>query len=160
MDAQTITAICAGVIALAAIGLTAWQACVTRKHNRLSVRPHLCFYRNIAPGIQIVLKNSGIGPAFITDYKLFIDDQPIVESNVRTYHNSVAEKLEIPEGNLQILLPDCKGAIASNKELVLLSTDITVERPVLLKKADRLSIEVDYESVYGENFKVQLNNDE
>jgi hypothetical protein len=56
------------LIALSALGLAIWQGMVQRLHNRLSVKPHLVFHRNVqndSPQIAILLTNSGIGPAVI-----------------------------------------------------------------------------------------------
>ena len=41
MDAETTTAICAAVIALAALIVSVVEGMQNRKHNRLSVRPRL-----------------------------------------------------------------------------------------------------------------------
>lgn len=41
VDASTVTAICGVVIAVASLGVSAYVARATRKHNRLSVKPLL-----------------------------------------------------------------------------------------------------------------------
>ena len=162
MDAQTITAICTVAIAIAALGFTAWQAYVTRKHNRLSVRPCLVFYRNVtdkAPRIQIVLRNSGLGPAFTTDFRVSINSRPLVTTIARTWGNSVVTEWGMSGYRFEAITPDRKGAIAPNEELIILSVEAVEEPAVLQKKVHQLDIEVDYESAYKEKFKVRLNND-
>jgi hypothetical protein len=41
MDASTVVAICATVIAVASLAVSVYQARATRRHNQLSVRPLL-----------------------------------------------------------------------------------------------------------------------
>ncbi len=43
MDANTVIAICSVVIAVASLGVSAYVALATRKHNQLSVQPVLGF---------------------------------------------------------------------------------------------------------------------
>lgn len=69
MSADTITAICSVIIAVASLGVSAYVAWATRRHNRLSVRPLLeltiTFPVGATAGLR--LSNSGLGPAKITD---------------------------------------------------------------------------------------------
>lgn len=57
------------VIALAAVVLSAWQASLSREHNRLSVRPYLDTFTSWVEDGQwsIQVSNDGIGPAVITN---------------------------------------------------------------------------------------------
>jgi hypothetical protein len=59
------------VIAICALVATFWQACLARKHNLISVKPHL----EIASGFNfneqyffINILNNGLGPALIKKY--------------------------------------------------------------------------------------------
>jgi len=69
------------VVALCALGFTAWQISVQRNHNRISVRPHLFSFTtrdkhdNIAR-LQILLINNGLGPAFINRFQIYYKGQP------------------------------------------------------------------------------------
>jgi hypothetical protein len=69
------------VIALCALGLTVWQAYIARRHNKLSVRPHLTTWIHSDKTNHIYtvdLLNNGVGPAFIKDFKLLVDGHAIV----------------------------------------------------------------------------------
>lgn len=66
MSPESYTAVATGVVALAALVVAVWQGFLTRKHNRLSVKPLLRFDCYAARGpIEIVLTNKGTGPAIL-----------------------------------------------------------------------------------------------
>ena len=80
VDWQVITGISSTVIALCALVFSFWQGAQIKKHNRLSVKPHLTTWthRNSDKGFYAVeLINNGIGPAVIEDFVLKIDGKRI-----------------------------------------------------------------------------------
>ena len=65
-------------IALFALLLTFYQSYLTRKHNRLSVKPHLTVfsefeYSNKIFTWNVTLTNCGLGPAIIDSYRVATD---------------------------------------------------------------------------------------
>lgn len=58
------------VIALCALAATIWQAAISRRHNKLSVRPVLTLYRRDIDGV-IYVRNNGSGPAIIKSYEIW-----------------------------------------------------------------------------------------
>jgi len=161
MNAETITAICSIVIAVLAFVVAAYQVIVGRKHNRLSVRPSLVFYRNIVklqPRVQIVLRNAGIGPAFTKNFRVTLDGSPVRVTTPLEWWR-VATKLGIPVDESIGIVIDRQGAISPNEELTLLAISTPEKPEVALKAVERLDIHVDYESAYGEKGYVRLNSD-
>jgi hypothetical protein len=71
-SASDITAIASACVAVCALFMTLWQAKIARRHNRLSVRPHLDFEREAYPTkrIRLIVRNEGLGPAFITEVEV------------------------------------------------------------------------------------------
>lgn len=68
----------AEIIASCALVFTTYQAYLSRKHNRISVRPKLALQaernsQNHTGSIIINLSNSGLGPAEINSYTLELD---------------------------------------------------------------------------------------
>jgi hypothetical protein len=65
------------IIAFCALGLTIYQACVVRRHNRLSVRPLLTTFTEQVSGadarITYSLMNNGLGPALIDSFEVNLD---------------------------------------------------------------------------------------
>ena len=63
------------IVSLCAIGLTIWQALVSRRHNRLSVRPHIISRwgkrrENEGTYFTYELMNVGLGPAMVEEFSL------------------------------------------------------------------------------------------
>ncbi|MEU1481266.1 hypothetical protein [Streptomyces sp. NPDC005760] len=79
MNAETVTAICAVVIAVASLVVSVYQTHAMRQHSRHSVRPILQLHRGRPVGGRagIRLINSGLGPAVIVDSTLTVDDEVI-----------------------------------------------------------------------------------
>lgn len=70
------------VIAACALGLTFYEGLATRKHNRLTVRPHLVAKTDFRPdGNSVIFKasatlvNAGIGPAVIKSFVVLMGDE-------------------------------------------------------------------------------------
>jgi hypothetical protein len=69
-----------GIIALCALGLTIWQAMLTRRHNRLSVKPYLTIWNDLDQEKHrywIQLLNNGTGPALIKDFRIEIHGERV-----------------------------------------------------------------------------------
>jgi hypothetical protein len=81
VDANTVIAICSVVIAVASLAVSAYVAWATRKHNRLSVQPHLGFATGFPVGgtAGLLLGNSGLGPARITSSQLMYNGEQFGE---------------------------------------------------------------------------------
>jgi len=68
------------IIAVCALGLTFWQAKITRRHNKLSVTPHLTTWtqsEQVTGRYSVEILNNGIGPALIKSFSVQVDGQPI-----------------------------------------------------------------------------------
>jgi hypothetical protein len=74
-DLNTIVAVSAVLIAFSSLGVSIWQGFLTRKHNRLSVKPSLRVDRKTAlnerPGV--ILTNKGIETAVIKEITVYLD---------------------------------------------------------------------------------------
>src|SRR5450830_778804 len=66
------------VIALCAFVATFWQAYISRKHNKLSVKPYLTgWYTSSNEYNQLKIINNGMGPAQINSFNIYVDDKKI-----------------------------------------------------------------------------------
>ena len=152
---EAIAGVSSAIIALCAMGLTVWQACITRKHNRLSVTPHLTTWthwdeaKNI---YAIELLNNGIGPALINSFQIQVDGRPII-----------GEGNEPMEKALKILFPQyqysswqsfvSKGYMMSAKETRNLVTvqfhaEKLPKREEVEHATKRARVLIEYESIY------------
>lgn len=146
------------VIALSALAATFWQASISRKHNKLSVKPYLTTWNTTTPDGYAVVKiiNNGVGPAHIKSFSIYVDGQKMT-----------GEALE-PHGKcLNIIFADYPfswyGAylgvdymMSSNEQKDLIAIKFTGEKlPSDLEiehRSKRARIVIDYESIYEEKF--------
>ena len=78
-DPSMIVAVVSLFVAVLAALFTAYQAIISRQHNKMSVRPYLTIDRTFwlsRDGIytaRMTLENTGLGPAIVNCHKLFFD---------------------------------------------------------------------------------------
>lgn len=86
--------------ASAAATFTAYQAVLLRKHNRLSVKPHLCTWTHDDDSdkmykIYFLLSNNGLGPAIIKSFKVYFDGERLGDhSNSKQLKSAINEKVQ------------------------------------------------------------------
>lgn len=153
-------------VSICALLLTINQAVMTRRHNKLTVRPHLTSFtdRILHPEItgvtqvKLTLSNNGVGPAVIRSYEPMLDGQPLDPTKFVALLATAKEVLPV-----SILDQECrfaffrKGYVMAKDEekcIALLAIVPTLDTDfALLEKAEqRFHIRVTYESIYGERF--------
>ena len=84
MSFELIISISAIFIALSSLIVAIWQNILTRKHNKLSVKPLICIDYHFTDDEElngIYLDNTGLGPAIIKSFRVFIDEDEILSLN-------------------------------------------------------------------------------
>ena len=157
---EAVAAFSSAVIALCALGLTIWQACITRSHNRLSVRPHLTTWRHLDHAnhsYSVDLINNGIGPAFVRSFKVFVDGHLIPGENYEPLQKAL--KILFPQyehSSHQSFLGD-GYSMAANEVRPLLSVQFigpSFPKPEEIEHAlKRGRLLIGYVSIYDEEFK-------
>jgi hypothetical protein len=152
MDASTVVAICAALIAVASLVVSVYEGRETRRHHRLSVRPVLRLEASFHPGKTsgLRLMNVGLGPAVMTETHLTVDGQPLgpfSESNV----NPVRDRLGLVPRPSAVTYAST-AHLESDYDRYLLSVegydrDVHASFRDLLEQ--RLRLEIRYESLYG-----------
>ncbi|WP_433133503.1 hypothetical protein ACQPWW_16005 [Micromonospora sp. CA-240977] len=150
MDANSVTAICATVIAVASLVVSITEARASRRHNFQSVRPLLsldCLRLNSGlAGIRI--RNAGLGPAIIRVTTLFLDGE-----EVGPWEKQVVDPLRGTFAvwpNFSTLRPG--KPIPVGQELMLLAIedyDPTRDAEFWAAVTRRIRIYVQYESLYA-----------
>jgi hypothetical protein len=158
LEADTVIATCAVVIAVASLGVSVYQTRAMRQHNRHSVRPLLQLHRGWPSGGRggLRLINSGLGPAVIVGTTLTVDDEEVGAWN-RLNVDRVRESLAARPSAVTFSETE---VIATDYEEYLLSVP-SYDKQEHAEIADlvnrRLSLEIRYESLYGgEDFRVVL----
>lgn len=157
----------AQVIAVCALFLTTYQAAMTRRHNRLTVKPHLTtvMHRHIPPEspsmitVTATLANRGLGPAIIREYEVLIDGKPekadqhwaLFKPMQRVFNGKLVERGTrigwIRKG--AVLGKDDKFECAT----LFLDMSDPADLAILEQNINRLQLRIQYESAYGEKFE-------
>jgi len=147
-------------VALCALGVSIVNTRQTKKHYRLSVRPHLRFFVSFGTEtepIGIYLANKGIGPAILKDLRILLDGQPFGTSTGHRW-NMVWMKAGYNKLIVSYNFPEEGDALSAGEKLPLLGVDkgceSDTERSEFFHALKRVDLEVLYESMYGGDEKI------
>ncbi len=156
MTPESVTAIAAIVVAVAALGVSIWEGRVSRQHNRLSVKPAPCFIWRDHPGhpLGLYLKNMGLGPAFVDRLATSLDSDAVTADLVEGAFD-MCDKLGLQDVRAA-WSPEPREVIAADMEIPVVVFEDTMsdeskrrQQVLLLQRAEfRLS----YASLYGDAF--------
>ncbi|PTU65137.1 hypothetical protein DB032_09450 [Chromobacterium sp. Panama] len=154
------------VVAILAMIATGWQAWLTRRHNKLSVRPALAGWEELEEEelcYAFSLSNNGIGPAFIKSFLIFVDGKQ-VEGTGSTLVQKVSQLLfqgMSPRlGPWSVLVPGYYMRADEKMPIVTVTfrtEHSSVFHEVLRSARQRVRIIIKYESMYGESFTYDSN---
>jgi hypothetical protein len=149
------------VVAVCALAVTTSQLRAARRHNQLSVQPHLVvtaerFFEGPKARFVVKMRNNGLGPAVVVNYEALHNGKPV---NTREFEE-VMETVKALVGRHPM---NCnyhhlaKGdAYAKDQEVTLLSVELPMflgdVGSKLLEPLEQLSTRITYRSMYGEQF--------
>ncbi|WP_226703623.1 hypothetical protein [Microbulbifer elongatus] len=145
----------AQIIAICALALTIIQAYIQRRHNVLSVRPHLSDFVNSdrndsSARLKAIISNNGIGPAFIESFQAYLDGK---ECDPEQAVQSMLQNASVPKQFSSL----GKGyAMKPGEEKTVISvifpckTDEDVKE--MEKRLNRLDLKIEYKCSYGKKF--------
>lgn len=149
-----VTALCSVVIASLSMYVSYMQGEASREHNRLTVRPMLQLEINVDPdtgGYNAYVNNNGLGPAIVKNVIFRLNGKKIERDALLV---KLGFKLEcFGRGNVKRTFKP-----ADRQMLFYLMNDAHKECAIrqkdLPEKFGKVSMEVDYESLYGEQIKL------
>lgn len=160
------TAVGSIVLGGCALVTTIYQAHLSRKHNRLSVRPHLTRHTDIQKDTigatyRFTLSNCGIGPALISELYFLVDGERFPSS--RNSSDEVAAVVEAVIGRkyayelLEHGLPGEASALSPGQTFVIAVIRFPIAngliREAIESEIDRIDMSITYKSMYDEVFK-------
>jgi hypothetical protein len=154
----------ANVIALCALVATFWQAYISRKHNRLSVKPHIEIARGFNFKQQeyfVNILNNGIGPALITKIQFFVDGHEVNVQKSEVFNDIISEIFHLYRYKQHYLIISDSYMMKPNEEKEFMKIELLGSiRKFPINNSDeieqinsRINIEINYQSIYGEKFK-------
>lgn len=158
MTTELLISFTATAISLSAFGVAIWQGYVTRRHNRLSVKPMLHFDIGMTETrLVLMLKNTGVGPAVIERFRVEINGEEIGQNPDQIVINLIDE-LEAAHLTGTMYFPGIGQAMAvgdAYKVIKLRNSEKDEELFEVIKYA--VNVTVEYKSIYGEQFTVSSN---
>ncbi len=163
--AETIIATMAMVVALFTGIFTAYHAFLTRKHNRLSVKPHITTWideSNVNKYyiLRCDVMNNGIGSAIIKDYSVFYEGNKIGSSqNRKKLEIAIEEKLktqqDIIRKKVAVFGKDFPFPAGSKQTLfeIQIPTHSQFDKKPYQEFLDKFDADFTYECMYGKKFK-------
>ena len=149
-------------IAVLALAFSIGQGIATRRHNRLSLRPHLFFDTIMIEGQEggLRLTNGGIGPAIADTFHVWLDnkDPGSQYDPADRGWSKIMDILKLPFGFNAFFL-EANQIVQPGETLFVFSIIEGNRNPAndiaLNQAVNRLAIEITYKSMYGEQFDVK-----
>jgi len=157
-NAPLITSISGVIVACCSLFFTMFQSSQVRKHNRLSVLPHITTFAEMAPKkkeYEVQLLNNGLGPARIKKFKYFfreteIENKQGLEDQLRKLFPNTTSEVLTCDLAIDYMMP-AKEKIVLMK-IKFLDGDIPSEEEID-KRLNMFSLSIEYSSIYGQKFK-------
>ena len=153
------------IIALCALLFTAWQFHISRKHNKISISPHISCFINRSEVhnkglVLITLTNNGLGPAFITEFAMTIDgikeDISSVEQSGAIFNKLLGDERTFRHNLLKF---DTEDSIQVNQSVNLIKLELELAPKDSIDKIvqalKRLDVILKYRSLYGDKFELK-----
>lgn len=155
-------------IAGVALCVTFWQISITRRHNKLSVRPYLAFWTwhdGAANTYSLYLQNNGIGPALITSFSVCIDKKRIDARGDKALEEAAMLLFNDPNLLVERAYVSAGYSMAANEKRRLIQLNLNAVTPPLTmadldQARDRVRIVIGYKSIYDEPVKPPLDSDD
>jgi hypothetical protein len=151
LKVETVTAICATVVAVASLMLSVWSGLKQREHDRLSVRPMLSVGYNESPDVggTYQLQNHGLGPVEVVWFEVNVDGK------AQQSWTEFTKSLDIAPGAYSnFAIPGGGYYVAGRVVNVYVSKDPrTIAQ--LRKSLDRVAFAVCYCSLYGQRWTLR-----
>ena len=163
MELPEIISALALFIAILALGGTFWQGYLTRRHNILSVKPHLIMSHNFkvsGESIKFNISNNGVGPAFITSFSVEIDGKEYDLNNVDEPSFLFKELgLNKDDYSWKMTIHEVGGSIQANSKDHILSfpncEELGDSYQNLRSALPRLKFVVKYACMYGNEYSCE-----
>ncbi|AYV14324.1 hypothetical protein [Shewanella algae] len=150
---EMIIAMSSVVIALCALGATLWQGYLTRKHNRLTVKPISSFYVSLSAHedkIGIKFENKGYGPLIFTKSEISKNGKYFGLNDP----NSMGLFNKLKSSQVHFNYPGVNAVLAPGESVWLVCSSEHKKNSELIQIMENeivgLAIKIEFESIYGD----------
>jgi hypothetical protein len=153
----------AEIIAFCALLFTAYQVHTSRKHDKLSVRPHLTTYgsrdkcEETGIGrIKFLLFNNGLGPAIIKDSQYTVDKKPVEFKSSKEAGEFLAAILGQRANKIVVSTMPQDYVMSPNEEKIIFDISFKDKNGKTWDEIedflDIFALSVKYQSMYGDEY--------
>lgn len=159
LKTDNIIAATSAFVAVLALGLTIWQGTLTRKHNRLSVRPHLVIETDSGVHeFEVKLTNNGLGPALIKRINVVVDGKPSSQDKESRFESLLKSLFENIDSEVETTEFGDNYVMAEKESVKIMKITFTGNNkpdPSAIKaRLNSADLLIEYESFYNEPFKL------
>jgi hypothetical protein len=126
-----------------------------QKQQRASVLPYLEIWNSQdIDRYQLVLMNNGIGPAFIREIRVVVDNKPYPGDVYQFFKNEILSKDTIPSFYYSNVVPGRLIPAGEKIEMIGVNNDSLSARKLssIFASGKNIKVQIEYESVYGERW--------
>jgi hypothetical protein len=149
------------VIASCALIATIWQGATARKHNRLSVRPHLDWIadRTIGKRVRLSLTNAGLGPCIIDDFVIAFEGTVYRAGSLEGGPDLSTLIADSINGYIECWMPGLGTPIQAGASVDLFrfpASDASLQVHARCVEAlNKIGLLINYRSIYGERMTLR-----
>ena len=154
------------VVALCALCTSIWQAVQSRKHNKLSFRPHLASWthsRSNQGTFAVDLMNNGLGPALVKSFVIKVDGNRIPGNGTEPIGKALEALFPNNRYHAEFeFLGKDHAMPAQHKCRIVAVQFLDDDNPSadrIEETFDKADLEIEYESFYGEKFFFSTNDE-
>lgn len=158
---ETVVSLCSVAIALGALGVIVYEGFATRRHNRLSTKPHLSFFCDLqedSPQVNLTVRNNGLGPAVIKTFEVHLRGKVPAPLPWNGWLDLVTQA-GFPSGRVVGTVLNEGDSIAPGQAHHILTIDLATvgpNRDQIAQWVSNVTIKITYESIYKEMFVKQF----
>jgi len=159
-NADKLLSLMAFLISLGTFTVFAYQTYLIRKQQYASVMPYLALRVMEARNgdqlstAQLILKNDGVGPAFIRDIRIVYQDSAYTQDPAAFYRSLISpDSISVSTQTIEI-----GHVIPAGQEITLINAPSEYTASLLDKIAKSAALEITYTSVYDEAWQINSSN--
>lgn len=161
---QTCIGLCGILIALISLVFAYRQTNISEKQSHVAVQPRITLTiqdDDARDRRGWYINNNGLGPAYFTNFQIFIDDQPI-KSTERGGWTKALSALGVQAGCFGEAWTPSRTSLPAGRDgeeaLVRFHNRdpaCTGQFDSFLRQASRIKVKIGYQSIYGDQFSVE-----
>ena len=152
---ETVLSACSMVIALCALAVAVHEVRCSRRHNRLSTKPHLSFKCDLqedAPQVNLTVRNNGLGPAVLKAFEVGLRGKMPAPLPWNGWPDLVTQA-GFPSGQVVGTVLNQGDSMASGETHHVLTINLATvgpDRDQIAQWISNITVKVTYESIYEE----------